>query len=85
MYVSVLEKFVCEPVDLWCSQTGGDRFEECLAFVREHSLYKQALTIFTDPESHENRVISELYGSHLMEQGKLKEAGIGEAVLAVAD
>ena len=62
-------------------QTGDDRFDECLAFVREHSLYKQALAIFSNPQLHENRVICELYGNHLMERGKMKEAGIGEAVV----
>lgn len=81
MYVGAFWKFVCKPVESWSSQKGGDRFDECLAFVREHGLYKHALTIFTDPQSHENRVIGELYGSHLMEHGKLKEAGIGQAVL----
>ena len=35
---------------------GPERFDECLSLIKEHSLYSQAMEIFSDKSSHEHKV-----------------------------
>jgi len=54
---------------------GESSFEECLSFILSHKLFKDALDLArNDPENYKK--ISELYGSHLMENRCYSEAGI---------
>ena len=36
--------------------TGSERFEECVTFMCQHSLYKEALGVFTDKSSPQYKV-----------------------------
>lgn len=56
----------------------SDRFDECLQLIKDQCLYKLALNIFTDRESHECHVIGKLYGDYLMEKEMHKEAAISK-------
>ena len=55
-------------------------FPECLALINTHRLYKQALQIFTDPQSNQYREISCAYGDHLTGLAQHREAAIGERI-----
>jgi elongator complex protein 1 len=65
-----------------------DKFDECLEFVKEHKLYKNALKIY-DRKSHEHHMISLSYGEYLSQREFYKESGLiyqacGELSLASA-
>ena len=58
-------------------------FPECLALINSHRLYKQALQIFTDTQSHQYREISCAYAEHLTGLAQHREAAIGEGTTHV--
>lgn len=55
---------------------GSEKFDECLLFIKEFKLYKQALNLYTDKESHDHHVISLMYADYLAEAGSHKDAAI---------
>ncbi|KAL5482011.1 hypothetical protein EMCRGX_G022290 [Ephydatia muelleri] len=58
------------------SQCGAERFEECVGFMCQHSLYREALDIFNDKGSPQYKTVASSYGDYLLEKALYKDAGI---------
>ncbi|EGV92490.1 elongator complex protein 1 isoform X1 [Cricetulus griseus] len=57
------------------SKCGPEYFTECLNFIRDKNLYKEALKLY-QPDSLQYRVISVSYGEHLMREHLYESAGL---------
>jgi hypothetical protein len=55
---------------------GPEKFDDCLALIKEHSLYPRALEIFHDRSSSEHQTIARCYGDYLSEEKDYKSAAI---------
>ncbi|CAI8000180.1 Elongator complex protein 1, partial [Geodia barretti] len=53
-----------------------EKFDECLALIKEHSLYPRALEIFHDRSSSEHQAIARCYGDYLSDEKDYKSAAI---------
>ena len=49
----MIYKINCRYTDI----AGPEKFDECLSLIKEHSLYSQAMEVFSDKSSHEHKVI----------------------------
>lgn len=57
---------------------GSDRFDDCVSLIKDQSLYKTALALYTDKRSKEFIEISKLYGEYLINKGQFKEAALSK-------
>ncbi|EGD79896.1 hypothetical protein PTSG_10180 [Salpingoeca rosetta] len=58
------------------SNAGPAHFEECLALMKEHELYPEAMRIFRDHDASEVRAVAGAYGQHLLAKREYNQAGI---------
>ena len=73
LFVCLFVYFVCFFVCL-----ASDHFDECIALIKDQSLYKLALQLFIDQKSSEHLIVNQLFGEYLMREGQYLEAGISK-------
>lgn len=57
------------------SKCGPEHFAECLHFIKDKNLYKEALKLY-QPSSQQYRIVSIAYGEHLMRERLYEPAGL---------
>ncbi|KAF9975119.1 hypothetical protein BGZ73_001334 [Actinomortierella ambigua] len=58
------------------SQAGEKYFDECLAYTKKHSLYKEAIKIYRPTTAAKYKAVLKIYGDHLSGKGDMEQAGL---------